>query len=156
MAIREFHGAFRFLSNFYGLGEGHVPLAIFQDGLFFPTVEHAYVAAKTADPSLRPVIQALPTPGQAKRFLQKHGHAKRENWFELKLSVMEDLVRQKFSPLKHPKLSEMLLATGDRVLIEGNTWGDVFWGVDLRNEEGQNHLGRILMKVRAELSLGKG
>ena len=34
----------------------------------------------------------------------------------------------------------------------GNTWGDTCWGVDLRTGQGENHLGRILMKVREELA----
>ena len=30
-------------------------------------------------------------------------------------------------------------------------WGDTCWGVDLRTDNGDNHLGRILMQVRREL-----
>ena len=41
------------------------------------------------------------------------------------------------------------MATRDRVLIEGNDWGDTFWG--MTDGEGENHLGKILMRVRAEL-----
>ena len=33
--------------------------------------------------------------------------------------------------------------------MEGNTWGDRFWGVD--GGEGENHLGGLLMKIRLEL-----
>lgn len=33
---------------------------------------------------------------------------------------------------------------------EGNTWGDKFWGVC--DGEGENHLGKLLMEVRAELT----
>jgi predicted NAD-dependent protein-ADP-ribosyltransferase YbiA (DUF1768 family) len=58
---------------------------------------------------------------------------------------MLHLLQQKFSD---PVLKEKLLATGGAVLVEGNTWGDTFWGVYKRN--GMNHLGRLLMKVRAE------
>ena len=48
-------------------------------------------------------------------------------------------------------LKQRLLATGDKRLVEGNTWGDTFWGVDLRSGRGENQLGRILMRVREEL-----
>jgi hypothetical protein len=48
-------------------------------------------------------------------------------------------------------LKQLLLATGDKELIEGNTWGDTFWGVC--NGIGQNHLGKILMAKRTELKL---
>lgn len=42
----------------------------------------------------------------------------------------------------------MLLKTGDEELVEGNTWGDTFWGVC--KGKGRNELGKILMKVREE------
>ena len=61
---------------------------------------------------------------------------------------MEEIVRAKFG--QNPVLADKLLATGDTLLIEGNTWGDKFWGVDTRVGQGENHLGKILMKVRAE------
>lgn len=62
------------------------------------------------------------------------------------LLVMRDLLQQKFS---NGILREQLLATGDQELIEGNTWGDTFWGVC--NGEGQNVLGKMLMNIREEL-----
>ena len=48
-----------------------------------------------------------------------------------------------------PELKQKLLETGNTELVEGNTWGDTFWGV--YNVEGENILGRLLMKVREEL-----
>ena len=62
---------------------------------------------------------------------------------------MEEIVRCKFG--QNEDLAMRLLATGDLPLVEGNTWGDVFWGVDTRNGRGENHLGKILMKVRREI-----
>lgn len=49
------------------------------------------------------------------------------------------------------ELREMLIATGERELVEGNVWNDTFWGVSLRTGKGQNQLGKILMEVREEL-----
>ena len=43
----------------------------------------------------------------------------------------------------------MLAATEDKLLIEGNTWGDVEWGVS--NGKGKNLLGMILMQVREKI-----
>lgn len=63
------------------------------------------------------------------------------------LSVMETLVREKFT--RHPALAAQLLATGDLELVERNHWRDTFWGIC--DGRGENHLGRILMKVRTEL-----
>ncbi len=90
-------------------------------------------------------ISILETPGEAK----KYGRTvvMRSDWDEVKLEVMENIVRAKFMQL--PYLREKLLLTEDIILEEGNTWGDTFWGV--YDGEGTNHLGLILMKVRKEL-----
>lgn len=146
MAIRSFRNTI--FSNFYGAKPGEIPLMIVYDGAVYPTVEHAYVAAKLTDLALREEVRRLPKPGQVKAFLHERGLTPRLGWDEMKLAVMEDLVRQKFA--RHC-LAALLLATGDEELIEGNTWNDTFWGVDAETGEGKNHLGRILMKVRSEL-----
>ena len=62
---------------------------------------------------------------------------------------MEEIVRDKF--FRHKDLAEKLLETGDAELVEGNTWKDIYWGVDLKSNYGQNKLGKILMKIRSEL-----
>ena len=58
--------------------------------------------------------------------------------------------RQKFT--QNEELGRLLLATGKSELIEGNSWNDTFWGVNLKTGEGRNELGKALMKVRAELA----
>lgn len=72
----------------------------------------------------------------------------RTDWDLVKLDVMRRVVRAKFE--QHPNLAQYLLDTGDAELIEGNTWHDVYWGVDLKTDEGENHLGKILMALRQE------
>jgi hypothetical protein len=57
-----------------------------------------------------------------------------------------ELLAQKFS---YPYYRDLLLATGDAELIEGNVWNDVFWGVC--NGIGKNWLGKLLMQVREVL-----
>lgn len=136
--IASFSGPHRFLSNFW-------PCLVALDDEVYASVEHAYVAAKVTDPIVRALVRECATAGQVKRLGRKL--PLRSDWEAVKLSVMEDLVRQKFTD---SQLREWLLATGEQELIEGNTWGDTFWGVC--KGVGQNHLGRILMKVRAELS----
>ncbi len=51
----------------------------------------------------------------------------------------------------------MLVATGQEELVEGNDWEDRFWGVDPPgSNNGENNLGKILMRVRNELALASG
>jgi ribA/ribD-fused uncharacterized protein len=137
MAIKEFIGEYRFLSNFY-LAE------VILDGEIYRSVEHAYVAAKTLDLEKRKEIANIIEPKNAKRLGRKL--KLRENWPIIKTTIMETLVRRKF---EQEPLRSMLLSTGDEELIEGNWWGDRFWGVC--NGVGENKLGKILMKIREEL-----
>jgi ribA/ribD-fused uncharacterized protein len=74
------------------------------------------------------------------------GELFRADWEAVKLEVMKEILRLKFS---EPSLREALLATGDAPLIEANTWNDTFWGVC--RGRGQNHLGRLLEEVREEI-----
>lgn len=129
----------RFLSNFWYVD-------VLYDGVVYPTVEHAYQAAKTIDPAERKLILEAPTPGKAKQLGGKV--TMRQGWDDIKVDVMRLLLQQKFA---NPKLQAMLIATGDVELIEGNTWGDVFWG-QCPIGKGQNHLGKLLMEIRSSYS----
>lgn len=136
--ITRFNGYYTFLSNFW-------PASIDFEGINYPTVEHAYQASKTLDFQSRLKIAATRSPGKAKRLGRTL--TIREDWDEVKLDIMYTLVKQKF--IQHYPLGKMLLWTAPRELIEGNTWGDTFWGVC--RGKGHNHLGKILMRVRDEL-----
>ena len=136
MVIDKFDGEYRFLSNFYVSG-------VVYDGVSYPSSENAYQAAKTLDTFERDQFVNC-TAGQAKRLGQKI--TLREDWEDVKIQIMLSIVRSKF---KRPYLRDRLLATGDAILIEGNTWGDTFWGVC--DGKGENWLGKILMVIRSEL-----
>ena len=136
--IQQFRGEFSFLSNFY-------PVKITYGSCVFDSVEAAFQAIKSKDWNVRKQFEGL-SPSVAKALGRRI--ALREDWNEIRLKVMEYLVREKF---KNEFLRKKLLSTGDAVLIEGNYWNDKFWGVDLRTNQGENHLGKILMKVRSEL-----
>ncbi len=110
-------------------------------------MEAAYQAAKHLVPEFRKQIREAPRPGQAKRLGQKLG-TPRADWEDIKIPVMQYLVRQKF--FLDVDLGDALARTGDAYIEEGNTWGDFVWGVDLETGEGRNELGHILMRVRAE------
>lgn len=138
--IKEFRGRYRFLSNFF-------PCRIDWEGITYPSVEHAYQACKTLNQKERLRIASLSTPGQAKRIGKEL--TIRPDWETVKISIMESLVRQKFS--RHPTLKQLLLATANQEIQEGNSWNDTFWGVFLSTGEGRNELGKILMHIRKEL-----
>ena len=86
----------------------------------------------------------VPTAKEAKSFGRQV--KLREDWESVKVDIMEMLLRQKFA---RPALREQLLNTQDSILINGNNYGDTFWGVC--KGEGQNQLGRLLMKIRQEI-----
>lgn len=149
--IARFQGAHAFLSNFFPC-----QVSLPDDpSTLFPSTEHAYQAAKTLDIFIRRDF-LTGTAGQAKRLGRVI--AMRSDWEEVKLSVMESLLHQKFR--KGSDLAIYLERTGDAELIEGNTWGDRYWGMTIapRNGDdktfipatlvGQNQLGKLLMKVR--------
>lgn len=136
--IAGFSGEYRWLSNFW-------PAWIQVDGVSYPSVEHAYQAHKSADHVWRDKIRMASTPGQAKRLGRMASVV--SNWDGIKLPVMETLVRQKF--FTHEDLKRKLITTWPLELREENNWKDQFWGTC--NGIGQNHLGRILMKIRDEL-----
>lgn len=146
--IYLFAGPYAFLSNFY-------PAIVSLDGVAYPTVEHAYQAAKTDNRGLRQQILECEHPGQAKR-LSHRLRLRSVDWDERKLLVMKSLVRQKFSS---DLLRPLLLETRPARLIEGNTWGDTFWGMVKQYDPvdgtpywyGSNHLGKLLMEIREEI-----
>lgn len=138
MRIDFFTNEYRFLSNFYA-----VP--VLYEGVTYPTSEHAFQAAKTFDADERLRISKLDSPRDAK-YAGRHVIL-RPAWEHVKVDVMTDIVRAKFT--QNPEMKQKLIATGDAELIEGNHWGDVEWGVC--NGKGHNKLGKILMDVREEL-----
>jgi hypothetical protein len=137
--ILKFEGEYRFLSNFW-----ETPISYM--GFEFGSVEAAYQAAKAVDPIIARSFTSL-NPAQAKQ--KGRTVIIRADWNEVRLAVMEELVRIKF---QDQDLKTKLLATGNALLVEGNWWKDQFWGI--YGGIGENHLGKILMKVRQELTNG--
>lgn len=137
--LDSFTGKYRFLSNFYSS-----EIETLLDEKSYPTVEHAYQATKTGEPYQKDWIRDSKTPGEAKR--RGRRVLMRPDWEQVKVAAMLVLLRKKFNI---PDLKEKLVNTGETELIEGNTWGDTFWGVC--NGVGENNLGKLLMRVREEL-----
>lgn len=135
--INCFDGEYAFLSNYYNSPITH-------DGITYPTNEHFFQAMKTLNIDEKRAIAAAGTPGEAKRM--GRSVTLRSDWEIIKSYYMELGLRLKF---QNPDLAAKLIATDDEELIEGNTWGDRIWGV--YNGEGENRLGKLLMKIRDEL-----
>ena len=136
--INSFSGDFEFLSNFY-------PCLISYELDLYPTIEHAFQAAKTFNTKDRYLIRNSITPGKAKKLGRKV--SLRSDWNDVRIPIMTELILQKFTFFKD--LENKLINTENSILIEGNHWGDTFWGVC--NGIGENNLGKILMKVREQI-----
>lgn len=139
--IYSFSGKYAFLSNFW-------PCQIAYDGLMFPSTEHAFQAQKCTALCDKLAVRDARTPGIAKKFARLLN--RRPDWDLVKVEIMFALLQQKFSS---EPLYGMLRETGNQPLIEGNTWGDKFWGV--YNGVGQNKLGELLMTVRENANVPK-
>ncbi len=129
---------FFFLNNYC-----EIPVTV--NGITFRSSEAAFQAQKTTDTEIQKQFAAL-DPDQSKEL--GHSISLRQDWEQVKLNMMYVVNKAKFS--QNPALADKLIATGTEKLVEENNWGDTFWGVE--NGIGKNYLGRILMRIRSELS----
>lgn len=146
--IPKFDGEYAFLSNFYPSPITVEPKNVSK--ITFPTGEHMFQALKykaiedsgSAEDYIK-LVNANPDPNHAKR-AGKRVLIDVAKWDSIKIEMMRQTVWEKFK--QHPDLLQRLLDTGPAMLVEGNTWGDKFWGrVD---GQGYNMLGCILIEVR--------
>lgn len=166
-SIRSFRETF--LSNFYAVSVTYA-------GQQYPSVEYAYQAQKFTPKTLRSISrqclaelnEIMRTKGRLANLedassifkdhtlfsgvvkviadtLRKYGYV-RDSWDDDKMLLMADLLLQKY---KNPELADRLLGTGEKYLVEGNTWNDTLWGVS--NGRGRNLLGLMLMEIRKSL-----
>jgi ribA/ribD-fused uncharacterized protein len=139
--ITRFKGKYRFLSNFY-------ENPILYDELWYKNAESAFQSHKIRGWVSRRMLFEHLTALEAKKLGRKV--TLRRDWERVKDTIMYEVVLAKFQ-INH--LRTMLLETGDEELVEGNTWGDTYWGVC--RGKGKNKLGHILMRVREEIREGK-
>lgn len=127
-------------TNFY-FGK---PITI--DSLKWKTTEHYFQAQKFVGTPYIELIRNMSRPREAFDFSRNPSVSewKRKDWQEVKQQVMYKALLAKFS--QSQELRRMLAATGDRELVERSPY-DRYWG-DGGNGSGENHLGRLLMKVR--------
>jgi ribA/ribD-fused uncharacterized protein len=141
MKIERFNGDFEFLSNMY-------PCDIEYEGVSFNSVEQAYQYHKTTSPKEKMNILRCNQPKKTKVLAKKFKYV-REDWLKFRLGLMYRLLKLKF---EIPELREALLLTNGYELVEGNWWGDHYWGVC--DGVGENNLGKLLMKIRDEVNSG--
>ena len=139
--IDDFRGAYRFLSNFYDAPVTYL-------GVTYANNEAAFQAQKCTDNTVKAMFAKL-NPSEAKRL--GRNVQLRPDWETVKYDIMYEVCKAKFE--QNDDLREMLLDTGDAYLEEGNTWNDRCWGTC--RGVGENHLGKILMRIRDELQTSR-
>ncbi|MDE5601017.1 MAG: NADAR family protein [Clostridia bacterium] len=119
------------------------------DGILYCTVEHAYQAIKFIDtaPEVAELITNCYSAYDAQRIAHENIDKQRADWDDVKVSVMERLVRLKLN--QNPYVKRKLLETENYTICEDSP-KDAFWGIG-PNKDGRNELGKIWMKLRDEL-----
>ena len=137
--IDAFKGKYAFLDNGY-------PVEVVWEELTYTSAEAAFQASKTKDSRIRKEFAGCGLPKAKQKGARLVPY---DGWEEKRAEIMEEILRQKFG--QNPELAGKLADTGRKLLIAGNNGKDGFWGVDLYNWQGENHLGKLLMKLREEI-----
>ena len=140
MRNAAFRGKRAFLSNYH-------EAQFIIDGKIYNSVEHFFHASKADNEIEHEMVRNANTPAEAKK-LGRSVHL-RSDWEEEKINIMYLGLLAKFCC--HLNLAIKLVETGDDTLEELNDWNDMFWGINIETREGQNMLGKLLMKVRTEI-----
>ncbi|MBV5259946.1 NADAR family protein [Synechococcus moorigangaii CMS01] len=134
----------------YGCFSNFSPHPILCEDCIWPTAEHFYQAHKflpSTHQSLIDKIRQVPTPELAAALGRDPQYPKRPDWEDIKQKVMWQALWTKFTT--HADIAQILLATGDTIIVEKSPV-DYYWGCGA-DGSGQNHLGKLLMQVRAQL-----
>lgn len=135
-----YEGKFYALSNFSAF-------LVRWRGRDWMTAEHAYQAGKFSDRQIILKIFQAPSAHEAKQIARQNAKSRRIDWCDVvKLALMEEILRAKRS--QHAYVRETLARTGDMEIVEDSPV-DSFWGRG-SDWKGENHLGKIWMKLRDE------
>lgn len=136
------------LDNFY-----EEDIEVEFDGLIYSNSEAAFQSAKLKNVNARKDFTEM-YAGESKACGKNPYLTKlRPDWNEVKDEIMYRIVKDKL--MRNPWIIDLLLSTGKKIIEEGNTWGDEYWGVNLETGKGRNQLGKILMQLREEAQNGK-
>lgn len=141
--VERFSGPYKFLSNFFWSELNF-------EGLKYPSVEHAFQAAKLRENQQRNSYGFTDSGlsfGDAKRLGRQV--PLRDDWKDIREDVMARCLWAKF---QDPQLREKLLRTGESELVDGHSGSpDLIWGYHIPSQKGENRLGILLMDLRAQL-----
>jgi len=120
----ELKGPYKCLGNSYSA-------TILVEGITYPSVEHAFQAAKVSDRATKFQISKA-SLAEVRNLLEDIWI--RPNWNDVKYATLHQLVKLKFESNK--ELAKVLMGTGTKLL----------------GSKTEAELGSILMKVRSELA----
>lgn len=143
-AVTKFRGDNSFLSNMYE--DSQNPIVI--DGIAYKSAEAAFQAQKCKNPNDKKKFANL-SAKQARQLGKTVALV--DDWDKIKDKVMYNILKAKFTK----ELAYKLKKTGTAELIEGNDWGDRYWGAVANKDgtfSGVNVLGKLLMQIRDELN----
>lgn len=135
------------VSEPYGCFSNFAPYPITLNGKVWPTNEHFFQAQKFVGTPHEEEIWLAPSPMEAAKMGREHRRPLRDDWELVKEDIMRQAVKAKVE--QHKEFRDILLSTGDCVLIE-HTSNDSYWA-DNGDGSGKNMLGIILMEVRNSL-----
>lgn len=138
--IMRFNKDYEWLSNMF-------PAKIKLQGHTWPSAENFYQSKKGLPQEL-PIFLSC-SPCESKSYWRTSS-PRNGDFQSYKVQYMRAALYAKFTQNKN--LAKKLVYTRDRTLVEGNWWGDTFWGYCLKTERGNNVLGQLLMEVRGFLS----
>lgn len=123
------------------------PHSIIIHGTRYPTAEHAFHAAKFEDQKIKEEIRNAKSPLEALELGKKYKPLRRKDWDSIKVNVLYQIIKEKVN--QHKEVKQALLQTGNDEIIEDNPY-DNFWG-NGKDGNGENHTGKIFMRMREEL-----
>lgn len=132
----------------YGAFSNFAPFPVSIMGIEWKTSEHYFQARKFLDVKLFQAILDADTPMMACEIGRNPKNKPREDWDEIKYSVMKEAVEAKFT--QYYELMELLKSTKNHTIIEASPY-DYYWG-EGKDRSGHNKLGKILMEIREEQS----
>ena len=132
------------LDNFSAFG-------LVMNGKYFQTSEHAFQYLKFSDTNkeIANKIKESFSPNDARNIAHENKNYRLANWSDVKYQNMEKVLRLKVE--QNPYVREVLLNTKDYIIVENCIDEDTDWGLD-NNNQGDNNLGKIWMKIREEIS----